>query len=160
MRDQWSKPFRVDSVGEETMIVPSGPGIYMIISKKPLHRVGGIDCQGILYVGKAFSLRDRLKKFWYVDHIASYFLWENLEVAKKIFRNSALSKKDLDSYLGSLYAMVCPVNKINLASAERAVLFCYLYNFGELPPLNFNLSKRSGSKPEKQLFHWAGQVIG
>lgn len=83
----------------------------MILTRKPIRRVGGFDRRGILYVGKAIVLRERLDKFWNADHIASDFLSMNLSVAEIILRKKMTKEDDLYPLLAKLYARICYTHK-------------------------------------------------
>jgi hypothetical protein len=48
-----------------------------------------------------------------------------------------------------------PVPAAELEAAERAVLYAYLYRFGERPPLNCNLPQRWGTAPNAEALRWA-----
>ena len=159
VRTQWLKPFRIGTLESNEKTVPIKPGIYVIMSLKAINRVGGIDRAGVLYVGKAFWLRSRLKKFLYADHIASYLLWRNLKIAQRVLGKKLLSRKSVEHNLGKVYTKVVTVERKELDTAERAVLVAYMYRYGELPPLNFSLRNRLSHKPSKQILRWAEQGI-
>jgi hypothetical protein len=52
--------------------IPSEPGVYKIYSlndnhiPRPINRIGGIDNQGILYIGESQNLKERLRMLWRV----------------------------------------------------------------------------------------------
>ena len=52
--------------------IPDQPGVYKIYSlddnniPRPINRLGGIDMQGILYIGESQNLKERLRMLWRV----------------------------------------------------------------------------------------------
>jgi hypothetical protein len=52
-----------------------------------------------------------------------------------------------------------PQSSKELNKAERALLFAYMYKFGEPPPLNFNLPGHWKEKPDKMELLWAKKAI-
>ena len=155
MKTEWSSLIRLKDLENHPELVPARPGVYIIMKGKRVSRVGGVDPNGILYIGQGVNLRQRLKKFLYADHIASYFLWKQLSVAQKIFRTKILTKKDAERIFSRLTAKFSPIPKYQLNIAERAVLFSYIRKYGELPPLNFSLPRRLGRDPGEKLSEWA-----
>jgi hypothetical protein len=158
---RWAKPFPIELIEAEWETIPATSGIYVIMTRKPIRRVGGFDRRGILYVGKAIVLRERLDKFWNADHIASDFLRMNLSVAEIILRKKMTKEDDLYPLLAKLYARIAtPIKRgKELDMAERAILFAYMNRFGELPPLNFSIRARWKDKPSKDDLRWAGKTI-
>ena len=153
MLPRWSQTFRIQAVDQKWEKMPATPGIYIIMKKKPIKRIGGIDSNGILYVGKALTIRKRLGQFWSADHIASDFLRMNLPLTRIFLGKWVDDEKDLYPLLGKLYVRIAtPISgKGKLDEAEWATLFAYVYRFGELPPLNFSLRKRWGVNPQGAL---------
>ena len=62
MKTKWS-PWTSFSKLEKTPI-PGKPGVYMVATKKPFHRVIGTDPSGILHMGESASLKERIWSFW------------------------------------------------------------------------------------------------
>jgi excinuclease UvrABC nuclease subunit len=81
MKADWSKRKLIDKID-----VPSKPGVYLIIRKKPIRRIGQTDRKGILYIGQAYNLKGRLKLFKKFEHIASWFLYDHPEVAQFVLK--------------------------------------------------------------------------
>lgn len=160
MKPRWSKAFPIASLEEDWEKRPTTAGIYIIMRKKPVQRIGGTDACGILYIGKAFNLRERLNKFWNADHIASDLMRMQLPLACSVLDCSVQTEEELYPALSRLRSRVAtPIKKRDLDSAERAVLMAYLLKFGELPPLNFSMRARWDEKPRKADLRWAGRGI-
>jgi len=155
MSTLWQRPFRLNKIDDEWDKAPSFPGVYIISLNKQIHRVGGIDKAGILYIGKSRTLRDRLWEFWNTDHDASAYLWENPRIASKVLGFRRLSSQQLERHLGNLKARIARIPLNELASAEEALLYAYVMNYGELPPLNFSFPRRWEGKPDARLLRWA-----
>ena len=136
------------------------PGIYIVMRKKPIHRIGGIDRKGILYIGQAVDIANRLHLFHYVEHKTSYAMYLQPKIAKLALKKQIKNDDDLYRTLGKLKVrLACPMNKKELIKAERACLFSYLERFGELPPFNANLPKSQKPKPLENDLRWARKGI-
>ncbi len=160
MRPRWSNAFAIATLEEDWEQKPTTPGIYIIMRGKPIRRVGGTDAHGILYIGKAFNLRERLSKFWNGDHIASDLMRMQLPLACSVLGCDVETEDELYPALSRLRARVAtPMRKRDLDSAERAALMVYLLKFGELPPLNFSMRGRWDEKPGKVDLRWATRGI-
>jgi hypothetical protein len=111
---------------------------------------------GILYVGKSVKRGNRLLQFWDGEHPASGFLYADLKVATVILATPCQDEQDVADCLSKLSVkVVTPVPAAELEAAERAVLYAYLYRFGEPPPLNCNLPQRWGTAPKAEELRWA-----
>jgi hypothetical protein len=154
MRAKWSKPRPIDKID-----APPKPGIYIILNLKPVRRIGGIDPKGILYVGESRNLQNRLWRFWDANHPASGLLWDHPQIAQNYLGKRCSSQDAVGNLLGKLYVKITPLASKELDKAERAVLFAYVYKFGEPPPLNFNLPGHWEEKPDKKELQWAKRVI-
>jgi len=154
MKGKWSKPITID---QETS--PPRPGIYIIMNLKRLRRIGGVDPKGILYVGKSGNLQNRLGQFWNANHPASGLLWDHPLIARNCLAKQAVSQKDVGNLLGKLYVKFLPLTSKEIDKAERALLFAYMYKFGEPPPLNFNLPGHWKEKPDIIQLLWAKKAI-
>jgi len=162
MRPKWKAPFRIDAVDkiDKEWDAKAVPGVYVIRKKNSIPRIGGIDKNGILYIGQAYNLAQRLNLYQYAGHKATYFLLRQSQIACRILGEKWRSDKELYSILGSLKAKsVYPLSKKSLNKAERAILFAYLKKFGELPPLNSNLPGSQKVNPDKAELRWAMKGI-
>ena len=155
MKQKWPTPLGIGSIEDAWDNAPSSPGIYLINLGKSIHRIEGLDSNGILYVGKSFNLLSRLRAFWRCYHPASGFLWDHLKISNIVLRKTLRTKGDLDDFLGKLHVKIAkPISLKDLEKAERAVLYSYILRFGELPPLNFSLPRRWRESPKDQDLHW------
>ncbi len=75
MRSPWYKPFVLETLNDSWDSYPASAGVYMIMSDRPIPRIGRVDDKGIIYIGKAKNLRNRLWRFLKIQHTASDFLW-------------------------------------------------------------------------------------
>lgn len=118
----------------ETNVAPKKPGIYMLIAlntrcrPKPLARVGGIDKQGVLYIGRGKSLRSRLNMLRRMlfdgtrgGHIAGRTYWASPPVQKLACPSRVA---------------FCFVATENDRAREKKQLRAYFCKYGEVPPLN------------------------
>lgn len=135
-------------------------GIYIVMRRKPIPRIGGKDRKGILYIGQAFDIAKRLDLFHYVGHKTSYAMYLQPKIAKLALKKQIKNEDDLYRTLGKLKVRIaCPMNKKELDRAERACLFSYLERFGELPPFNANLPRSQKPKPMGNDLRWARKGI-
>jgi hypothetical protein len=162
MFPKWIDPFRIDIIQKEDQKWDAimAPGVYIIMRPKFVQRVSDVDRNGILYIGQAYNLADRLDKFQYAGHKPTYFMLRNLKIASGILQDQVRNENHLYRALGKLKAKICyPIRKSALDEAERAVLFAYLEKFGELPPLNANLPGSQKGKPRREDLRWARKGI-
>jgi hypothetical protein len=139
---------------------PRTPGVYVVYSGRPIHRLRGVDSRGILYIGKSTGVRDRLWEFYYIHHPASAFLWVHLPVARIVLGSKMTSKKAVEVALGKLAVRVAtPLARIEVDRAERSLLFAYMYEYGESPPLNLTLPGRWKKRPSGRGLQWARSGI-
>jgi hypothetical protein len=160
---KWARDFRLADLYESWDDMPSGPGIYVVLSRRPIDRAGGRDPSGVLYIGQALVLRDRLWDFWYAKHLASDFLWSNPEVARLVLQTNLTSSKQVETELGNLWARVAsPLPQHLLTESEHAVIWAYTIRYGEPPPLNSALPRRWGERPKAKWLQWAraGMMAG
>jgi hypothetical protein len=126
------------------------------MTDRAIQRIGRIDNAGILYIGKAKSLRNRLWQFWKQNHDASGFLWAHYRVAEIILDKPIHTGSDVTEYLGKLNVRYStPIREDQLYTAERALLFTYIQYFGEAPPLNGSVLKRWEQPPPSEDRAWA-----
>jgi len=139
---------------------PSGGGVYGIVRKNPVSRIGGEDPLGVLYIGRTKNLRYRLWQFWKATHTASGFLWTHPTIARIVLGRSVRSVMDVEKHLGNLSALYStPLDGDDLARAERAALFAYIQKYGEAPPLNLSLPSRWSQQPPANDLRWAEEGI-
>jgi hypothetical protein len=156
MRAPWSDSVTVCSVYEQWDSWPSTPGVYIIRTAHSIPRIGGTDKTGILYIGKASTLRFRIWHFWKANHTASGFLWNHQDIARVVLNSGIRSVTQVEEQLGRLTVRYAtPLYAQQIARAERALLFSYIRLFGEAPPLNLSLPGRWDSAPSSQDLRWA-----
>jgi hypothetical protein len=156
MRSPWHEPIVLETLEGYWDSSPSTAGVYIVMSDRPIPRIGGVDNVSILYIGKAKNLRDRLWNFWKETHTASEFLWTHPSVAQIILDKPIHAILDIYKYVGKLRARYStPISEDLLDTAERALLFTYIQHFGEPPPLNLSLPKRWEQLPPSQDRAWA-----
>jgi hypothetical protein len=156
MRARWSIPVRVRAFDSDWDSMPTTPGVYIVRKSGSIPRVGGVDRSGILYLGKASSLRSRVWGFWYTNHTASGFLWTHPDLAALVLGARLRSVRDVEKAIDGLTVRYAtPVAAAKLARAERAMMWAYLSRFGEAPPLNLNLARRWDTAPGAADRRWA-----
>ncbi len=158
MKAKWID--RTVEIKEEEWDRFTKPGIYVVMRKKPIHRIGGIDRKGILYIGQAFDTANRLCLFQYVGHKTSWAMYLQPKIAKLALKKQTKNDDDLYRTLGRLRVRIAsPMSKKELDSAERACLFFYLERFGELPPFNAHLPQPQKLRPKENDLRWARKGI-
>jgi hypothetical protein len=134
--------------------------VYIIRKAGSIQRIGGMDKTGILYFGKATSLKSRIYRFLDANHTASSFLWHHIPIARLVLNSNICNQGDVIVHLKKLTVRVAASLKVKqLKYAERALLFCYLKKFGEAPPLNLNIPSRWVSEPTPRDLQWAEEGI-
>ena len=160
MRSPWYKSLILKSLNDSWDSSPASAGVYIVTSDRPIARIGEIDNAGILYIGKAKILRDRLWDFWKQNHTASGFLWTHTAIAQIILNKPILIVNDIGKYLGELKVRYStPIDEKLLDVAERALLFAYIQYYGEAPPLNLSLPRRWEQLPPSQDRQWAEEGL-
>jgi hypothetical protein len=156
MKISWSKPLRIGKFDSDWQLMPQTPGVYIIRTSRSIKRIGGTDKSGILYVGRASRIRTRIWNFLKANHTASGFLWTHPSIARLVMGGSIRSVADVEEHLSRLTVRYAtPMSGRKLALAERALLFSYINQFGEAPPLNLSLTKRWDSMPSSTDLRWA-----
>ncbi len=156
MKAEWSELFHIKTLDSKWTSFPKTAGIYIIRRKKAISRVGGSDPNGILYIGKSKNLGDRLWQFWAGNHTASGYLYSKPEVCTLIFGKRCKSYKEIELKLGELFfKFAAPIHSNKLESAETAVLYAYVKQFGEAPPLNLSLPNRWDNVPSAADLNWS-----
>jgi len=123
---------RLSSV--EMKAIPSAPGVYLVSVGRPIHRVVGIDKEGLLDIGESNDLRYRIRSFVRCatnrgceGHMAGW-RFAYLKMAQHF---------SLDSLL--VRWATAPTKKA--AKGMEAVLLAeYLGRHFEQPPLNYSAS--------------------
>lgn len=156
----WLEPIVLERLEAEWDEVPASSGVYIIRRRRPVSRLGGADRRGILYIGKAGNLRERLWQFWYADHGAGWYLWRQPALARVVLSSGIRTITDVERHLGKLsVVLAAPIARAVLDRAERAVLCAYIARFGEAPPLNFSLPQRWADAPLPEDLRWAEKGI-
>lgn len=157
MLAEWSHSIKVKSVDDDWKSWPITPGVYIIRRERAIARIGGSENTGILYIGKTLNLRDRIWQFWKKNHTAGEFLRTHPPIARLMMDSSIYTEDDVKNSLSKLLVMYStPIRKEQLDNAERVLLFTYINQFGEAPPLNLNLPQRWEASPtDKELINWA-----
>lgn len=157
----WSTPFRLDSIDDGWDDTTQEAGVYVIYTGKTMQRAGGADKKGILYIGKSEVVRNRLLRFWNVEHPASWFLWTYPNMAKLILKEPCTRKKQVENLIGTFNIMVAtPIPKRLLGHAERVAMHAYCLRYGELPPLNFSFPMKWIDPPNKGFLRWGEGMLG
>lgn len=160
LQARWLKPVILERLEADWDRVPAAGGVYVVRRQRPVHRLGGVDKCGVLYVGKASNLRERLWQFWYADHGAGWYLWRQPDLARLVLSMTIRTVTDVEQHLGRLTAVVAsPIAGPLLDRAERAVLSAYIARFGEAPPLNFSLPQRWSQPPTPEDLRWAEKAF-
>ncbi|WP_375203834.1 hypothetical protein [Hyphococcus sp.] len=115
-------------------VLKNEPGIYEILSVDhngdplSINRFCGVDKFGVLYIGRSFHMRRRLRAF------ANMILNNSKRghVAGRTYRTSPKIKK-----IASPESLIfCFKHLDDVASEESSLLKAYVNKFGEVPPLN------------------------
>jgi hypothetical protein len=157
---KWGKPFRLDTLDAGWDEAPRKAGVYVVYTGKTIHRAGGLDRKGILYIGKSLVLRNRLYNFWYVQHPASGLLWTYPKLTQLILKETCKTKSQVEDLIVGLKVVVAtPIPKSLLDHAERSAMYAYFSHYGELPPLNFHFPMKWTESPDKNLIHWGEKML-
>jgi hypothetical protein len=159
---RWSKTRPVSLFDKKWDSMPATPGVYIIKTSRPIHRIGGVDRTGILYVGRTSRIRSRLWQFLNCNHPASGFLWVHVDFARLILDSRIRTVTDCENWIYKKLRVryATPIYKSRIARAERALLFAYMSRFGESPPLNLSINERWDAKPSPADLRWAEAGIG
>ncbi len=161
---RWHKPNCLDTLDDDWESWPSTGGVYLIMGPRALRRAVSTDRHGILYIGQARNLRNRLWDAWYAQHPGTGMLWDFPQVAAALLGSRSGAIFDREQAIGRLKAKLAyPIPPASLDRCERALLFAYFYRYAELPPLNACMPKRwNRVRPGKKLIRWAlrGIVAG
>jgi hypothetical protein len=158
---RWSQTRLVSLFDERWDSMPATPGVYIIKTTRSIHRIGGVDRSGILYVGRTSRIRSRLWQFLECNHPASGFLWVHVDFARLVLDSRIRTVTDCEKRIYKLRVRYAtPIHKSRIARAERALLFAYMSRFGESPPLNLSINERWSAKPSPADLRWAEAGIG
>jgi hypothetical protein len=153
---RWSKTVCINLFDDKWESMSKKPGVYVIRASRPIPRIGGKDHAGVLYIGRASSLRNRVWNFMKANHTASGFLWTHLDFAKVMLDDKIRTVSDIEKRLRRLRVRYAtPIRKSQVEQAERALLFAYMSRYGEAPPLNLSIPQRWVGKPSPSDLRWA-----
>lgn len=156
IKSPWLEPAILQSIKDDWDSSPETAGVYIIMRDRPIPRIGGIDKTGVLYIGKAKNLRDRLWDFLEQHHIVTAFLWEHPAIAEIVLNKRIPNLKGMGKHLAELEVRYStPISEDLLDRAERTLIFTYIQQFGEPPPLNMSLPKRWEQLPPSLDREWA-----
>lgn len=128
---RWSKWQAIDSIYHNIDLLDK-KGLYEIrvVDKEnkplPIHRIGGIDSDGIIYIGKSIQLRQRIEAFYGGRHSGGgmYCLAYRRLKRCEPYREHSLQFR----------VMTC--SGVDIVTREAGVLRRYFRRFCELPPFN------------------------
>ena len=120
----------------------------MICRHHPVNRILGTDNSGLIYIGTATVLRDRVWQFLHSHHNASWFLDCHRDLASKYLDADISNQNEkLLPALGKLHVRYVECSsKDEAIKMEKVAIFSYVTLFGEVPPLNGSMP---GDKYEK-----------
>jgi hypothetical protein len=154
----WHSPCQIKDIDWDE--IPYNPGLYIIRINKPIQRFRGKDPLGSLYIGKSKRLGDRVDQFWNSNHSASGFLWSHPKIASILLKQDIKDQNEISVHLANLtikFSRRIPLRLLNYA--EMALLFAYMLEFGEPPPLNSSIPGRWKKEPPNQTISWAKKAI-
>jgi len=117
------------------LVIPNEPGVYKIFSlnengfPRSINRIGGIDNEGILYIGESKNLRERLRMLWRVlkpEYLTTAhtfgFNYNSVPLLQEMFPINTLAIK-------------FEINQDHI-NYESLLIENYRQSFGEVPPFN------------------------
>lgn len=120
--------------GLDFTTVTTDPGVYVIAANKPLSRVVGVNRTGILYIGEAGGLRNRLRMFYRRASGCK-------EAAHSAGRRYLLFKLDRHISFHTLRVRWTKLKtKAEAKHMEGKLQREYIKHHCELPPLNANFT--------------------
>jgi len=156
----WQNPFKVNLIEKKLGEFYEKPGIYIIRIDRHIPRMGGTDKKGILYIGSSRKIGNRIDSFWNAAHQASGVLWVHPRLAKLVFKKEIKDKSKVERLIEELeIKLAVPIRRQELKLAEKAALFAYMFQFGELPPLNFTIPGGRWEEPQNKELAWGKQGI-
>src|SRR5690606_20809380 len=130
-----------DSLSQSINNVKNPWACYILYQNEPISRLGGVDSDGVLYIGKADNLFNRVSSLQqsvlcncYNDEKAKIKGHQSL--SKKVFR----IQRFLNTSKMTIKVVVLPSYE-SIMYAESYLLEYYVNQFGELPPLNGQYGK-------------------
>lgn len=131
------------------------PGIYLLSTSKLIPRAMNVDKSGILYIGKSSNLKSRISGLRTSNHNATWFLFNNRNLARFYINQDIPDDGPLKNYVGKLNVTLAKANSSYPDHELEAIaLFSYLSAFGEMPPLNNALPKRWEHEPVTDEIEW------
>jgi len=116
-----------------TKPIPEKPGVYMVCASKSIHRLNGVDENGILTIGESENLRSRL-----VDFVRCMRYGTTGHMAGWRFHQIGMHEKFPSDSLWVSWREV--ENKEAAYKKEGEMLEFYLRRYWELPPLNYKFN--------------------
>jgi hypothetical protein len=125
---------------EEFNDVPQSPGVYFVRWSKggrpvPVHRLGGRDDKGILYVGSSKNLRDRIEQLW--KAIEEGFRQHTVSTT---FAFCGLLDLVKSSELEASWKVLKSPEEAE--NQEWAAIYLYCRKYKEPPPLNLRIGRK------------------
>ncbi|MEM1114339.1 MAG: hypothetical protein AAGI11_20675 [Pseudomonadota bacterium] len=124
-----------DVLFSDLEVVPKVPGAYVIYNSKPIARFCGIDQRGVLDIGEAGNLQDRLRKF---------LACANGRRLKGHSAGARFRTLELDRVV-SIDSLKIEIHESGSKTAaykrEGELLGNYLKEHKELPPLNYKYNR-------------------
>ena len=136
----WSDWTSLDGLAKSKFAdVSQAAGAYAIATtKRPINRFSGIDKLGLIYVGESDWLPSRIKKFHKCitdgkteTHVGG---WRYNLVKMK-------HRAPPETLIVRWFAVSSDEGKKGAKLAESKLLYRYVYNHCELPPLNYSLDR-------------------
>jgi|GEM_PF-5116333 len=152
----WIKNKKLSTVNSEWSRWSESSGIYIVSRDSPVDRVFEQDSSGILYIGKAKNLRERVHQFYRSDHNASWFLYCHRDLARKYISSEITDHEEkVAPYVGQLNISYAEANdEAHAEEIERVAIFSYVKKFGEVPPLNNSIPDRYSEPPNDVQVKW------
>lgn len=154
----WSAVKKLKTVDYDWESWSQSSGIYIVSYGQSVNRIFGCDEAGILYIGKAKNLRDRVHQFYRSDHNVSWFLYNHRDIARKYMSKEIKDfddEKEMAPYVGELNIRYAEAESESQAEyLERVAIFSYLKLFGEVPPLNSSIPNRYDKPPTQNEMEW------
>ena len=153
---QLSSPITIDEFIELENPDLNSPGVYVIQTLSNIGRFLGSDTRGIVYIGESNDVKRRVDNFRTSDHQATDFFFQNKSLARRFLSNDINEENipKMSSFVGRLYVRhLIAEGEAKAKEIEKALLFAYVFEFGEVPPMNNSLPKRDET-PSKTVTDW------
>lgn len=130
-----------DTLSESVKDIVNPWACYILYHNKTIHRLGGSDSKGVLYIGKADNLYNRIPSLQQsvlsnCNNALKAQIKGHQSLSKKVFR----IKEFLDTSKMTISIVVLPTYE-SIMYTESYLLEYYVKKFGELPPLNGQYGK-------------------